>query len=155
MRQKGLRRRAQVAESLASEAGTCPFSQTKGTDGVTSNSMGKPALKVGHCLVIPMSVGSLRKVKVTQSCLTLCDPMDYIVHGILQVRILECVAFPFSRGSSWIEPRSPALQADSLPAEPQTKPKNTGVGGLSLLWWLFLTQESNQVSCIAGEFFTS
>ena len=40
------------------------------------------------------------KVKVAQSCLTLCDPMAYIVHGILQARILEWVAFPFSRGSS-------------------------------------------------------
>ena len=39
------------------------------------------------------------KVKVAQSCSTLCDPMDYTVHGILQVRILEWVAFPFSRGS--------------------------------------------------------
>ena len=38
------------------------------------------------------------KVKVTQSCL--CDPMDYTLHGILQARILEWVAFPFSRGSS-------------------------------------------------------
>ena len=38
-------------------------------------------------------------VKVTQSCLTLCDPMDYIVHGILQATILEWVAIPFSRGS--------------------------------------------------------
>ena len=40
------------------------------------------------------------KVKVAQSCLTLCNPMDYTVHGILQARILEWVAFPFSRGSS-------------------------------------------------------
>ena len=40
------------------------------------------------------------KVKVSQSCPTLCDPMDYTVHGILQARILEWVAFPFSRGSS-------------------------------------------------------
>ena len=38
--------------------------------------------------------------KVTQSCLTLCDPMDYTVHGILQARILECIAVPFSKGSS-------------------------------------------------------
>ena len=38
-------------------------------------------------------------VKVAQSCLTLCDPMDYTVHGILQARILEWVAFPFSRGT--------------------------------------------------------
>ena len=42
----------------------------------------------------------LVKVKVTQSCLTLRNPMDYTVHGILQARILEWVAFPFSRGSS-------------------------------------------------------
>ena len=40
------------------------------------------------------------KVKVAQSCPTLCDPMDYTVHGILQARILEWAAFPFSRGSS-------------------------------------------------------
>ena len=40
------------------------------------------------------------KVKVAQSCPTLCDPIDYTVHGILQARILEWVAFPFSRGSS-------------------------------------------------------
>ena len=39
------------------------------------------------------------KVKVTQSCPTLCDPMDYTVHGFLQARILEWVAFPFSRKS--------------------------------------------------------
>ena len=37
--------------------------------------------------------------KVTQSCLTLWDPMDYKVHEILHARILEWVAFPFSRGS--------------------------------------------------------
>ena len=40
------------------------------------------------------------KVKVTQSCLTLCDPMDCTVHGILLAKILEWVVFPFSRGSS-------------------------------------------------------
>ena len=39
------------------------------------------------------------KVKATQSCLTLFEPMDYTVHGILQARILEWVAFPISRGS--------------------------------------------------------
>ena len=47
-----------------------------------------------------------------------------------------------SRGSS--KPRSSALQVDSLPAKPQGKPKNTGVGSLSLLQGIFLTQESNQ-----------
>ena len=52
------------------------------------------------------------KVKVTHSCLTFGKPMDYRVHGILQARILEWLAFPFSRGSSQprIEARSPALQ---------------------------------------------
>ena len=46
------------------------------------------------------------KVKVTQSCPTFCDPVDYTVHGILQARILERVAFPFSRASS--QPRDRA-----------------------------------------------
>ena len=76
------------------------------------------------------------------SCVRLCDPMDYTVHGILQARTLEWVAFPFSRGSS--QPRSPTLQADSLPAEPPGKPKNTGVGSLSLLQQIFPIQESNR-----------
>ena len=43
-------------------------------------------------------------MKVAQSYLTLCDPEDYTVHGILQIRILEWVAFPFSRGPS--QPRN-------------------------------------------------
>ena len=86
------------------------------------------------------------KVKVTQSSPTLCDPMDYTVHGILQARILEWVAFP-SPGdlpNPGIKPRSPALQVDSLPTESQGKPNNTGVDSLSLLQGIFLTQELNQ-----------
>ena len=62
-------------------------------------------------------------------CLTLSDPMDCSppgssVHGILQVRILEQVAIPFSRGSSpsRIKPKTPALQADSLSPRPPWKP---------------------------------
>ena len=43
-----------------------------------------------------------------------------------------------------IKPRSPALQSDSLPSEPQGKPKNTGVGSLSFLQWIFPIQELNQ-----------
>src|SRR5574337_2042052 len=59
------------------------------------------------------------KVKVAQLCLTLCDPKDYTVHGILQARILEWVAYPFSRDlpNPGIKLGSPALQADSLPEE--------------------------------------
>ena len=54
----------------------------------------------------------LLRVLVAQSCLTLCDPMDYglpgfSVHGILQARILEWIAFPFSRGTS--QPRDGTL----------------------------------------------
>ena len=64
------------------------------------------------------------KVKVAQSCPALCNPMDYTVHGILQARILEWVAIPFSRDlpNPGIKPRSCTLWADSLPAEPQGKP---------------------------------
>ena len=64
-------------------------------------------------------------VLVAQLCLTLCNPMNCSltgssVHGILQVRILEWVAISSSRESSQL--RFPALQADSLPTEPQVKP---------------------------------
>ena len=47
-----------------------------------------------------MNNSKSEKEKVAQSCLTLCNPIDYSVHRILQARILEWVAFPFSRGSS-------------------------------------------------------
>ena len=57
------------------------------------------------------------------------------LYRILQARILEWVSFPFFRDlpNPVSEPRSPALQAESLPAEPQGKLENTGVGKLSLL----------------------
>ena len=67
-------------------------------------------------------------MKVVQLCPTLCKP-----HG-LQASILEWVVFP-SPGNlpkPGIEPRSPTLQVDSLPAELSQKPKNTRVGSLSL-----------------------
>ena len=115
-----------------------------------------------------------KKVKVIQSCPTLCDPMDYTVHGILQARILEWVAFPFSKGSSqtrdrtqvsriaggfftswvtretreyWseqpipspgdlpdpgIEPGSPALHLDSLPADLPGNPLK--LKGMPITW---------------------
>ena len=76
-------------------------------------------------------------------------------HGLYPIRLL----YPwwFSRQEYWsglpcpppgdllnpgIEPRSPTLQVDSLPSEPPGKPKNTGVGSLSLLQRNFPTQES-------------
>ena len=73
------------------------------------------------------------KVKVTQLCPTLCDPMEYSLWNS-----------PGQNTGVSSKPRSPALQADSLPAEPQGKPENTAVGNLSLLQRIFLTQESNQ-----------
>ena len=70
------------------------------------------------------------KVKVSQSRPTLCESMDCSlpgssVHGILQASILEWVAVPFSRVSSYprIKPRSSAVQADSLPSESPGKSK--------------------------------
>ena len=81
------------------------------------------------------------KVKVIQPYLTL----NYTVHGILQARILEWVAVPFSRRMSHpgIEPRSPTLQADSLPAEPQKKPKTKSNEGLNSLL-MKVTEESQK-----------
>ena len=96
-----------------------------------------------------------------------CSLPGSSVHGIFQARILEWVAISFSktlfpgflRPEYWsgypfpspgdisnprIEPRSPTLQADSLPAEPQGKSKDTGVGSLSLLQGIFPTQKSDQ-----------
>ena len=55
---------------------------------------------VGKLSLFSSNTARWVKVKVTQLCPTLCDPMDYTVCGILQTRILEWVAFPFSRGSS-------------------------------------------------------
>ena len=58
-------------------------------------------------------------------------------------KVSQWLAIPFSRDlpNPGIKPRSPALQADSLPAEPPGKPKNAGVGSLSLLQGIFPTQE--------------
>ena len=68
------------------------------------------------------------QVLVAQLCPTLCDPVDCSlpgssVHRILQARILDWVAIPFCRDLPHprIEPRSAALQTDSLPSEPPGK----------------------------------
>ena len=86
------------------------------------------------------------------------------INNKVKSKLLSCVrlfetpwtirSMEFSRPEYWsgypgelpnpgIEPRSPALQACSLPTELPGKPKNTGVGSLSLLQWIFLIQESN------------
>ena len=67
------------------------------------------------------------------------------VHGILQKLYWSWQLFPYPRDlpNPGIEPRSPTLQADSLPAELPGKPKNTGMCSLSLLQGIFPAQESN------------
>ena len=74
--------------------------------------------------------------------------MDYTVHGILQARILEWVAFPSPRKlpNGGIELGSPALQADSLPSEPPGKevvdlifkPRQSGSGAHALSLYMVL-----------------
>ena len=78
-----------------------------------------------------MLVPGTAAAKLLQSCLTLCDPIDgsppgFSVHGIFQARILEWGTIPVLGKKVFfpkpgIEPRSPTLQADSLPAEPPGK----------------------------------
>ena len=83
-------------------------------------------------------------VKVTQSCPTLWDPMDYTVHGILQARILGWVAISLCGGSSQPRDRTQVsrIAGVSFTSWATGKPKNTGVGSLSLLQRIFPTQES-------------
>ena len=72
--------------------------------GCTSRHMGAPTGWVTHpAFPSHLPTGApwvALKVKVAQSCPTLCHPIDYIVHWLLQARILEWVAFPLPRGSS-------------------------------------------------------
>ena len=62
-------------------------SPTLQADSLPTELSGKPVAKISES-------------EIAQSCPTLCDPMDFTFHGILQARILEWVAFPFSRGTS-------------------------------------------------------
>ena len=85
------------------------------------------------------------KVKVTQSCPTLCDPMDCIVHGILQARILEWVAFSFSRGSSQSRDQTQVSHiAGGFFTSWATREAQEYWSGLSLLQGIFPSQESNR-----------
>ena len=107
----------------------------------------------GHCCAVLLCLAS-------QLCLIFTTPVACQAHlsmWILQARVLEWVAMPFSRGSSnpGIKPRSPTLQVDSLPAEPQ--------GSLRILEWvaypfsraIFQPRNQTGVSCTSGRFFTS
>ena len=65
-----------------------------------TGSLSPPSKITDRAGINPLQFDPTVKVKVTRSCLTLCDPMDYTVHGILPAIILVWVAFPFFRGSS-------------------------------------------------------
>ena len=86
-------------------------------------------LSMLKCIFVNLKWSEVKwsEVIVSQSCLTLCDPMD-LVHGILQARILEWVAFPFSRGSSQSRDRTQIshLQGWFFTSWATRKPKNTG-----------------------------
>ena len=85
-------------------------------------------------------------VWVAQSCQTLCDPMDCrqpgsSVHGILQARILECIATPFSRGSS--RPRDPTRLSSIAgrffsvwATRPVLKPRQGRLHALFCIHWI-------------------
>ena len=79
------------------------------------------------------------KVKVTQSCRTLCDPWDYTVHGILQARILEWVAFPIQGSNPGVPHCRQILYQLNYKGSPRTL-----VGSPCLLQGIYPTQESNQ-----------
>ena len=83
------------------------------------------------------------KVKVAQSCPTLWDPMNYRVHGILQARILEWVAFPFSRGSSQPRDRTQVSHNACGFFTSWATWEAQEYWSLSLLQHIFPTQESN------------
>ena len=97
-----------------------------------------------------------RKVKVAQYCPTLCNPKDYTVHGILQARILEWVAVPFSRGSS--QPRDQTQVSHTAGAYQLSHQGSPWILG----WVAFLFSSRSSwprnwagVPGIAGGFFTS
>ena len=93
------------------------------------------------------------KVKIAQSCPTLCNPMDYIVHGILQTRILEWVAFPSPGG----------FPNPGLPHCRRILYQLSHKGGPRILEWLAYQfsrgfsrpRNWTGVYCIAGRFFTN
>ena len=72
--------------------GIKPRSPTLQADSLPAEPQGNPNREDVVCKKV--------KVRVPHLCPTLCDPMDYRVHGILQARILEWIAFSFSTGSS-------------------------------------------------------
>ena len=98
------------------------------------------------------------KVKVTQSCPTLCDSMEYRVHGILQARILEWVPFPFSRESSQPRDRTQVyLHCRQILYQLSHKGSPRILEGVTYAFSSRFSEPRNRtrVSCIASGFFTN
>ena len=127
-----------VTPRMPARQASLPITNARSSLRLTSIDSVTPSSHLILCrplLLLPPIIPSIRVFSnestqlVSQSCPTLCDPMDCSlpgssVNGISQARILECFAIPFSRRSfnPGTEPRSPALQGDSLPSEPPGKP---------------------------------
>ena len=114
----------------------CRLFETPRTPG--SSVHGVSQARILEWVAISSSKTTTWNMKVTQSCLILCNPM---------ARLLEWVAFPFSRGSSQPRDRTQVTCIAGgffIPAEPKRKPKNTGVGSLSFLQQIFPAQGLNQ-----------
>ena len=141
--------------SLGGELGNSEVAQRE-ADGMGQRDPEKQTQKVSYSAKASLKWVPTTYARVHAQSLQLCRLFVTIwaaAHqaplsvGILQARIREWVAmlslcqgvFPSPR----IKPRSPTLQTDSLPTEPPGKPKNTGVGSLSLLQGIFLIQGSN------------
>ena len=110
----------------------CTLTPSGGVEG-SAAAAAQVSISKGQMANAPVvqSLATLLKVLATQPCPTLCSPMDYSppgssVHGVLQARILQWLPFPSPGGlpDPGIEPRSSALQADSLPPEPPGEPSN-------------------------------
>ena len=128
------------------DPGTEPRSPEWQADSLSSEPPGKPPKFLEFTFI-----SAVAAAKSLQSCPTLCDHMDGSPPGSPSLGFsrqehwsgLPCPP-PGDLPNLWIESRSPTLQVDFLPSESPGKPKNTGVGSLSFLQGIFLTQESNQ-----------
>ena len=101
------------------------------------------------------SLGQKVKVKVAQLCPTLCDLMDYTAHGILQARILEWIAVPFSRASSQPRDRTQvSCFVGGFFTSWATKEAQEYWSGVAYPFssWSSRPRNRTRVSCIAGRF---
>ena len=120
----------------ACSAVSCNFGLLAGEDEHTSF-YSTSYSKYTQSMVFPVVMHGCEKWKwkVTQSCPIHCSPMDYTVHGILQARILEWLAFFFSRGFSqprdWTQVSCIAGRFFAVP-QPGIKPRPPVLGAWSL-----------------------